>query len=175
MTKYFISLLFIINTLTAGNAWWTKIEPYPIYIGALPLKDRGHLKKIPELGVTSILTLVQDFELKNIWSYQPVKGNEWLKLGLHYKHIQAVDLVPLKRPILEEGVEYLAQELKEGQVVYVHCRAGCGRSVALVVAYLMEYQNLSLEEAYQLIKEQRPQVNLNKDQKAAVLTYTSSK
>lgn len=167
--KYEVSLAY--TKWTAANTWWTKIEPYPIYLGALPLKNEGHLEKIIELGVTSVLSMVEDFEMEDGWWNSPVKGRDWEINNIYFKHIQAVDFTPLKRGEIEEGVEYLAKEVNEGHTVYVHCKAGRGRSASIVIAYLIKHQGLSFEEAFNLVKEQRPQINLNKEQTAAILAF----
>jgi protein-tyrosine phosphatase len=42
--------------------------------------------------------------------------------------------------------------------VYVHCKAGRGRSVAVVLAYLVKWQGLSAEEAQKVVHSVRPHV-----------------
>lgn len=49
---------------------------------------------------------------------------------------------------------------KEGKTV-VHCMAGVSRSSTLVIAYLMREENLSLNEAFNLVKQKRPIANPN--------------
>lgn len=43
----------------------------------------------------------------------------------------------------------------------VHCVAGVSRSVSLVLAYLMEYADMSLKNAFQHVRSVRPQVRPN--------------
>lgn len=168
--KYEVSLGY---TKMGQNDWWTKIEPYNIYLGALPLKNEGHLEKIAELGVTGILCMVEDFELEAGWVNVPVTPQDWEKIGINVEHIQAVDFNPLTRSEIERGVAYLAVMLEQGHIVYVHCKAGRGRSATIVVAYLMQYQLLSFDEALSFVKDQRPQINLNSYQRQAVIDYFS--
>lgn len=52
--------------------------------------------------------------------------------------------------------------LSSGQVIYIHCVAGINRSAAVVVGYLILYQNMSYEEAYQFVSEKRPGILRNK-------------
>src|SRR5208282_4517297 len=51
-------------TQMSSDAWWTNVEPFNIYLGALPLKNKGHLEAIAGLGVTRVLSLVEEFELE---------------------------------------------------------------------------------------------------------------
>ncbi|GAV56042.1 hypothetical protein ZYGR_0AZ02140 [Zygosaccharomyces rouxii] len=52
-------------------------------------------------------------------------------------------------PILTETI-HLAQQ--RGQRVLVHCQCGVSRSASLVVAYIMRYAKLSLNDAYERLK-----------------------
>ena len=115
------------------------------------------MEKIKQLGVTKVLSLVEDFELEDGWVNKPVKTSDWRLAGLEVKHIKAEDYLPLKPEEITEGVAYLAQALEEGHTVYVHCKAGRGRSATIVIAYLMQYQGITLDEAIAFVKELRPQ------------------
>ena len=48
-----------------------------------------------------------------------------------------------------------------GEKCLVHCQYGVSRSSTVVIAYLMKYHTMSLNDAYILAKTQRPQVNPN--------------
>lgn len=154
-----------------GSAWWTKIEPLNLYLGAIPLKNMGHGEQIAGLGVTKVLSLVEDFELRPGYLNTPMKAEEWKEKGIGTKQIPAVDFRPLTQEEIKTGVEELALALKEGHTVYVHCKAGHGRSATVVIAYLMQHQMLSFDEAFGLVKKLRPEINLNPGQKQAVLDY----
>jgi protein-tyrosine phosphatase len=167
--KYEASLAY--TKLNPSNAWWTKIAPFNIYLGALPLKNEGHLDDIVALGVTDVLSMVEDFELEDGWFNQPIKRADWEDNGIVVKHIQAIDFLPLKQEEIEEGVEYLNASLQEGRTVYVHCKAGRGRSASIVISYLMKYEGLSFDEAFAFVKEQRPHINLNQQQRQAIFDY----
>eukprot|EP00731_Ephydatia_muelleri_P025039 Em0017g122a len=46
-------------------------------------------------------------------------------------------------------------------VVLIHCMAGISRSVTLVIAYLMQYYRLPMQQAYQFVKDKRPAISPN--------------
>ena len=167
--KYEASLAY--TKFYGKESWWTKIEPLPLYLGALPLNNQGHLEDIIKLGVTDILSMVEDFEVEDGWFDVPVKGQDWEERGIAHKQIKAVDFLPLKQEEIEEGVEYLNTRLEDGKMVYVHCKAGRGRSASIVIVYLMKYHGLSFDEAIAFVKQQRPQINLNSEQQGAILKY----
>ncbi len=168
--KYEVSLFY---TKISSNAWWNRITPYNLYLGALPLKNKGHLDKIVGLGVTHLLSMVEDFEIEDGWFNKPVKENDWADLGIFFKQIRVVDCLPLKKEQIDEGIDYLTEILATGNVVYVHCKAGRGRSASIVIAYLMKNQGVSFNEALSFVQRQRPQIKLNKQQRQAILDYFS--
>jgi atypical dual specificity phosphatase len=43
----------------------------------------------------------------------------------------------------------------EGKNVFVHCGAGVSRSVSVVIAYLIKYNNMKYDQAFNLIKSIR--------------------
>lgn len=167
--KYEASLAY--TKYSAGDSWWNKIAPLNLYLGALPLENQGHLQAIVDLGVTHVLSMVEDFEIEDGWFNKPVKQKKWKEHGIEVKHIQAVDFLPLSQEQLGEGIEYLARTLEQGHSVYVHCKAGRGRSASVVVGFLMKHNHLSFDDAFALVKDQRPQINLNKQQQDAILSY----
>jgi hypothetical protein len=46
-------------------------------------------------------------------------------------------------------------------IILIHCMAGVSRSVTLTIAYLMKYFGLSMQAAYQLVKDKRPAISPN--------------
>lgn len=167
--KYEASLAY--TKFYGEDNWWTKIEPLKLYLGALPLTNQGHLDEIVKLGVTHVLSMVEDFEIEDGWFDTPVKGLDWEEHGIVTKQIKAVDFLPLKQEEIEEGVAYLDTLLEEGKMVYVHCKAGRGRSASIVIVYLMKHHGLSFDEAFAFVKEQRSQINLNNEQREAIFEY----
>ncbi|XP_020904243.1 dual specificity protein phosphatase 14 isoform X2 [Exaiptasia diaphana] len=48
--------------------------------------------------------------------------------------------------------------MKHKGKVLVHCISGVNRSSTLVIAYLMKYHNMTLKNAYSLVKQKRPMI-----------------
>lgn len=57
---------------------------------------------------------------------------------------------------LRQASRFIHDSIEAGEVVLVHCVQGVSRSATVVVAYLMEYQQMSMEEAVSLVKERHP-------------------
>jgi hypothetical protein len=81
----------------------------------------------------------------------------------------------LKRADLLPLIEKIDKSRHKGSAVFVHCAAGKSRSFAVVTAYLMEKESMSLTDASQLFAEKRPQAkgfeNRNPYQKSFLVRY----
>ncbi|KAF5402796.1 hypothetical protein PHET_03933 [Paragonimus heterotremus] len=65
------------------------------------------------------------------------------------------------RPFFNSAFEFIEESRCSGKPVLVHCQAGVSRSPALVIAYLMAHSDLSLCEAYRLVKSKRSVISPN--------------
>jgi atypical dual specificity phosphatase len=61
-----------------------------------------------------------------------------------------------------------AEHAGQGELTYVHCKAGRGRSTTLVICYLIREMRMSPEKAYAFVRNKRPQVCLAEGQWNAV-------
>lgn len=74
-----------------------------------------------------------------------------------------------------EAVEFIEEQTKSGKKVYVHCKAGRGRSVSVAMAHLLKskaYANFL--DAYKFFKGVRPQISLNSRQQATIQQYQNA-
>lgn len=58
---------------------------------------------------------------------------------------------------LDRGVKYI----KEAGPILVHCSAGISRSASFVIAYLIRYKSMGVDEALALIRSRRQRANPN--------------
>lgn len=61
----------------------------------------------------------------------------------------------------EGAAQFIHHHIIRGESVLVHCQFGVSRSASVVMAYLMRYASMSVEEAYVHVKERRPMINPN--------------
>lgn len=167
--KFEATLLF---TIKQGKEWWTPITDN-IILGAIPLD--GHLARLTvDFEVDAVLTMLESFELKKSL-VKPISKEDWGDTVVH-KHIEACDFIGVPPAQLHEGVEFLKERIDEGQRVYVHCKAGRGRSASVVLAYLLKHGTGdrtfdSFEEAHDHLKALRPQISINANQRATIEAY----
>jgi len=82
--------------------------------------------------------------------------------GYIYKVIPIADVPTAKiSSYFDETTQFIHTHITNGKNVLVHCKAGASRSATMVIAYLMKYNNLTLKEAFLLVKERRKLVHPN--------------
>jgi protein-tyrosine phosphatase len=63
---------------------------------------------------------------------------------------------------INPAVEFIYKNLNiDGKNVFVHCHAGVSRSPTIVVAYLMKYYSMTLDDAIRFVQKRRPKVFYN--------------
>jgi atypical dual specificity phosphatase len=151
--------------------WFHRIEPTRHYLGAQPQSDFNHVHLFKELKIDVILMILEEFEENGGWFYRHlvVNQDEWHDISVN--KIRAIDGRPLKFTHIDSGVKILQEATLRNQSVYVHCKAGHGRSAAIFWAYLTLAYHMDPMDALDLLIKQRPAVNLNRHQRAAVLDY----
>merc|ERR1712060_621334 len=60
------------------------------------------------------------------------------------------------------GWNFAMESQKAGNKLFVHCQLGQNRSASFVIGFLMKSKNLSLYEAYTLLKEKRELIHPHK-------------
>ncbi len=96
------------------------------------------------------------------------------RLGIEHMHVDAED-VPWQdlRPVFDRCYTFVQPKLvnrtvtntsnedQHHQNTLIHCFAGCSRSAAIVVMWLMRRNGWSFRQAYQSLKSRRPVVSIN--------------
>ena len=124
-----------------------------LLIGAYPL-DAEDVGMLATMGVNQILNLVEDQE------YPP--GRRFLieaelrEADIHEHRMQLTDFGGLPADRLEEAVQLVVGWLKQGDLSYVHCRAGWQRSAAVAAGAVAVYDGLGIEQALDFVQKRKP-------------------
>lgn len=137
----------LLGRILKVRAWWTPVDDHVI-IGALPFKRDA--KPLSELGVTGVVNTCEEYR-GPIGKYDSV--------GIEQLRVPTVDFTHPSLDTVVKGVEFIERKIEEGGKVYVHCKAGRGRSATVVMGYLMKRYNLTPQEAQERLKKVRPHVN----------------
>jgi hypothetical protein len=60
-----------------------------------------------------------------------------------------------------ECFNFIDSHIQSGKNIYIHCAMGISRSATIVIAYIMQKNKLSYNDAYKFVKEKRPQIDPN--------------
>ena len=151
-----------------ASFWYTKITDF-IYLGALPLEK--HLGSLKREQITEVLSVVEDFERHPSWVATPLDTKILKEQKIIHSKVTTSDFFSIPLSALAQGVHYLRQAIQKQRRIYVHCKAGKGRSAAVVVAYLCTYGGMSFAQAYELVSDKRPIISLQSKKDSILCFY----
>jgi protein-tyrosine phosphatase len=100
----------------------------------------------------------EDMTAQGITAVVNMRHSDDVKRGVaseRYLHLPTTDNTPPSLEHLRQGVDFIADEIARGGVVYVHCGVGVGRAPTMVAAYLIS-TGMTSAQAWQLIRKTRP-------------------
>ena len=125
-----------------------------------------------DIGITAFLDLTQPYELRH---YEPElkKLAELRGLTIHYQRIPIEDVsIPDSPKQMYAILEKIAQWREQGEIVYVHCWGGVGRTGTVVGCFLVE-SGLTGEMALNCIKDYWLQMSEKKRRRKPVSPETN--
>ena len=123
-----------------------------LFLGSLPSNKNGDLERLQQEGVQGVLSINEPWERHNFGDSEPVTPEQWSEQGIHYQGIDVHDHSLLPRDQLDTSADFIRDELDAGRSVYVHCRAGVGRSAMGIAAYLIREAAMEPDDAATQIK-----------------------
>ena len=127
---------------------WDKVHPH-IVLGSAPVLPSDVARLRESLGVTAIVNTCWE------WGGDP---QLYAQLGLRFCHAPTLDFEPPAWRDTLRAVEVMREVALAGGTVFVHCKAGKGRSVCVVLAYLVLHEGLSARQADAAIRAKRPHI-----------------
>ena len=114
---------------------------------------------IASQGVKSIVTMTE----------QPLPG-DWVR-DIGYLHVPTPDMTAPDMEKIDTAVDFIHEQITDGQAVMVHCAAGMGRAGTILACYFIKYKKLTAEEAIEMIRRERPGSVQSEVQEMAVGFY----
>ena len=138
-----------------------------IFLGSFPTKvDISQL--IKKEKVESFLSLNDDWECKPRGFFIPSHETMAAKNpslqpsappaitdSIAYGRIPVKDHSPLCVQDMDTAADFIHKQVSGKKNIYVHCRAGVGRSALAISAYLIKYDSKTPEDVISLIKDKR--------------------
>lgn len=127
-----------------------------LYLGSLPNRLTSQGENLANnLKIKHVLTILEPWERKPFGLSLPYSRKDYKELGIDNHQISVVDLNIPTNEQLDEAADFIHTNLSKGENVYVHCKAGMGRSASTIGAYLIKYHRLHPQVAARYIKENR--------------------
>ena len=95
-------------------------------------------------GVKSIITMTENS-----------LPDEWVQ-SIDYLHVPTPDLTAPDMDRIESAVDFINEQINNGQPVMVHCAAGMGRAGTILACYFVKYKKLTAKKAIEKIRNERP-------------------
>lgn len=149
--------------LRPGHSWRTWVTPEVMVGGFLLPSDVAELSR---LGIGAVVNTTCEL-------IDPVDA--LIAADIEYLNIPCWDMRAPTTEDADRAVAFIAARVAEGKRVYVHCGSGVGRSVAIVVCFLVTHRGMAPAEALSWIKEKRPRVSLSDVQRRFVETYATTR
>lgn len=159
---------------------WNFVTDF-VVMGALPVVTRvgnsgNHLAQLrtqleekgTSLGLVVACLLEEEMKGFGVDVIQFARKEDWISVfgnSIEYIHIPIEDtLAAAPLDVVVEAVERMDSNVRASKCVYVHCKAGKGRSWMIVVCYLTTMLHMEYHSAVALVKQSRSQVNPSEDQ-----------
>ena len=139
--------------------WWDIVDEH-VWLGSVPFAR--DVPRLREAGVRAVINLCEEYS-------GPVKAYDLA--GIQQLHIPLVDYTSPSLPQVEECVAFIDRYVSQGDIVYVHCKAGRGRSATVVLCWLMASRGLSPEDAQAFLLSKRPQILRHLSRRRVVQEY----
>jgi len=146
----YLSRLFLLPTLPMtmlqrSANYFSSIDR-TILLGAVPLRCLSHVGRLKGIGVTGIVNVMDEYE---------GPSRSYLSDGIQQLHLPTVDHAEPSVEQLKEAMNFIEDHRSKSGRVYIHCKAGHGRSAAVALAWLVYHQGCTLENGQQQLNAVR--------------------
>lgn len=142
--------------------WYDSISPHVI-VGAFPF--RRDIAGLAEAGVRAVVNTCEEYG-------GPTQ--EYGQHGIEQFHMPTIDFTHPAYDDVVKAVEFIEANVSDEKTVYIHCKAGRGRSATVAICWLMKHYGLSGSDAQKLLLEKRPHVNARLTQRPVVQRFEAS-
>lgn len=162
---YLPTVLRLLLLRGPNSKWYSRVDD-TVILGALPLRNQTK-ELVEEQNVRAVLSFNQSYELILFTN----SHKDWAKHGVRQFVFPTWDFQPPKIQYIEEGLSVIDEEKQKKNCVYVHCKAGKGRSAVMATCYVMKRYKLTPVDAIDFLERKRPQIRMNIHQRKVILEF----
>lgn len=141
--------------------WWDPIDDH-VVLGAYPFA--GDVAALAKLGIAGVVNTCEEYA-------GPVQ--QYQKFGIDQFHMPTVDFTHPRYDDVCRAVEFIQSYVDRDKKVYIHCKAGRGRSATVAICWVMKSQNMSAQAAQEYLLKKRGHINSRLPQRPVVQQFES--
>ena len=128
------------------NSLCSEITPH-CCLGCLPISS--DVDKLNEVGIKAVVNMCAEY-----------KGPRRTYEKYHIKqiHLPTVEGTAPSLTTIQKAIQFMKESMNNHEKIFVHCKAGMGRSATVVFCHLVANENMTPENAIRLMKEKRPEI-----------------
>ena len=142
--------------------WWDQIDTL-LFVGARPFKS--DVRRLHDIGVRAVVNTCEEYA-------GPVDA--YSECGITQLHLPTVDFTSPSFADVRTGIEFIEDSLSQGHAVYVHCKAGRGRSATIALCWLMYTYRIGPTDALRRLRDKRKQVSKHLAERPVVQQFWES-
>ena len=142
--------------------WWDSIDEHVI-LGAVPFPR--DIPELADMGVRGVVNTCEEYS-------GPI--NEYQQFGIEQFHMPTIDFTHPADEDIAAAISFIEKHAANEQKVYVHCKAGRGRSATVAICWLMKSQQISAAKAQQKLTDARRHVNQHLTDRPVVQRFEQS-
>lgn len=139
--------------------WWDPIDPL-VFVGGYPFAVDA--ARLHALGVRAVVNTCAEYAGPE---------QEYARLGIEQLRIPTTDFTHPQLADVQRAVEFVQEHVRQGEGVYIHCKAGRARSATVALCWLIRYRNLTPGQAQAHLLASRPHVNPHVDRRPVVAEF----
>lgn len=133
--------------------WWRSmysVVDEQLVLGAVPVWQSDVHMLRDKAKVSAVLNMCEEWE-----GHVPL----YRELGIRYLRVPVVDFTVPTVGELVRSARFVDGALAAGDTVYVHCKAGRGRSTCALLAYYVIFRGMSPADAHAQLKKRRRHIS----------------
>lgn len=149
----------LLGRLLRVRNWWDAIDEH-VLVGAFPFGVDAD--RLAEEGVGGVVNTCEEYA---------GPCDAYQRLGIQQLRIPTIDFQSPDYASVVAAVEFMDTCVAEGKRIYVHCKAGRGRSATVAMCWLMHTYGMTPEEAQQHLLDKRAHVHRRLAERDVVKRY----
>lgn len=125
---------------------WDRVDE-TLILGAMPLA--WDVKKLASIGIKGVINNCEEYK-------GPHKT--YKRHMIQQLYLPIVDFRPPSLADIQTALAFIEQHRQRGEQVYLHCKAGRGRSATIAICYLIQRYQMPPEQAQTHLQTIRPRI-----------------